>query len=101
MNALMKNRPRLRRARPLLLAGFSATLMGCPQNGPMGNLMAVPQPDLLVAQPDGPMGNLMASPDLLPADGGVADGGDGGISDAGRDGPFGNLLQPPPDLHGK
>ncbi len=98
----MKNRPRARLARPLLLAGASlaTTLVaGCPQPGPFGNLMGGPM-DGSSSTPD-----LRAPEDLSTADLSTADLSDGGQDaatdgpvDARRDGPFGNLIVPLPDL---
>lgn len=68
----MKNRPRLRRARPLLIAGAAVTAIaasiGCP--GPFGNLRALPPPDggaPDMAATDGSFGNLRA-PDMAKRD---------------------------------
>ncbi len=69
----MKNRPRLRRARPLLIAGAALSTLavtGCP--GPFGNLRAIdcdlghcaPTPDMAV--PDAGFGNLRAPLDMTP-----------------------------------
>ena len=68
----MKNRPRLRRARPLLIAGAAITALaatlGCP--GPFGNLRAPPEdagvPDM--ANTDGFFGNLRAPLDMAKPD---------------------------------
>ena len=70
--ARMKNRPRLRRARPLLIAGAAvaaiAATIGCP--GPFGNLRAPPEdggvPDM--ANTDGFFGNLRAPVDMAKPD---------------------------------
>jgi hypothetical protein len=70
--ARMKNRPRLRRARPLLIAGAAITALaaaiGCP--GPFGNLKApdggFEPPDM--ANTDGFFGNLRAPIDMAKPD---------------------------------
>src|SRR5437868_15338206 len=93
LGSVAMDRPRPRRARPLLLAGagLAATLMtGCAQQQPMGNLKApdcdlgqCEQPADLVVPPvdmvdaDAPFGNLKPPEDIAapqPGDGGVTDG---------------------------